>query len=69
MSYALVRNFEARIKKFCTNVDDHRVMQPIEFHVLHEQVSYILMTIKFNFRLNTALQVLPKSGYSLGIFS
>ena len=45
-SYALGRNFEGRIAKFCTNVDDHRFMRPIDFHVLHEQASYILMTIK-----------------------
>ena len=54
------RNFEATTTKFCTHVNEHGVQRCIDFHKHRLMASYILKTIKLNFRLNTVFTSLTK---------
>ena len=54
------RNFKATTTKFCTHVDEHGVQGCIDFHEHRLMASYILKTIKLNFRLNTVFTSLTK---------
>jgi len=57
------RNFKSTTTKFCTYVDEHRVMGPVDFYEhrsMGQYGQYILKTMKLNFRLNTVFTSLTR---------
>jgi len=52
--------FKATTTKFCAHVDEHGVQRCIDFHTHRLMASYILKTIKLNFRVNTVFTSLAK---------